>query len=113
LATGGSDGVNEFLDRDAGKDGLVHENWGEGTAIFGEKFLKKGGAAAGRGNDKDRLVNLLSAEAGIEDMVQEAPDGHDDPEAEEQVKEEGDDHPASELERASQVVQIKSFGSNA
>jgi hypothetical protein len=46
-------------------------------------------------------------------MVQGTPDDHDDPEAAEQEKEEGDDHPASELERACQVVQIKSFGGNA
>ena len=51
--------MNEFLDRDAGKDGLVHEDGGEGVAIFGEEFLKKGGAASGRGDNKYGLVNLL------------------------------------------------------
>ena len=105
--------MNEFLDRNAGKDGLVHEDRGEGVAIFGEEFLKKGGAASGRGDDEYGLVNLLPAKARIKDMVQGAPNDHDDPEAAEQEKEEGDDHPASELERACQVVQIKSFGGNA
>lgn len=105
--------MNEFLDRDAGKDGLVHENGGEGVTVFGEEFLKKGGAATRRGDDKYRLVNLLPAEAGIKDMIQKAPDEYDDPKAAEQEKEEGDDHPASELERACQVVQIKSFGGYA
>jgi hypothetical protein len=46
-------------------------------------------------------------------MVQGAPNDYDDPEAAEQEKKEGDDHPASELERACQVVQIKSFGGKA
>ena len=105
--------MNEFLNRDAGKDGLVHEDRGKSGAIFGEEFLKKGGAAAGRGDDKYGLVNLLPAKAGIKDMIQNAPDEHDDPEAAEQEKEKSDDHPASELERACQVVQIKSFGGNA
>ena len=105
--------MNEFLNRDAGKDGLVHEDGGEGVAIFGEEFLKKGGAATGRGDDEYGLVNLLPAKAGIKDMIQNAPDEHNDPEAAEQKKEKSDDHPASELERACQVVQIKSFGGNA
>ena len=105
--------MNEFLDRDAGKDGLVHKHGGEGAAIFGEEFLKKGGAASGGGNDKYGFVNLLPAEARVKDMVQGAPDDHDYPEAAEQEKEKSDDHPASELERACQVVQIKSFGGNA
>ena len=105
--------MNKFLDRDAGKNGLVHENGGEGVTVFGEEFLKKGGAATGRGDDKYGLVNLLPAKAGVKDMVQGAPDDHDNPKAAEQEKEEGDDHPASELERACQVVQIKSFGGNA
>jgi len=105
LATRGSgDGVNKLLDRDAGENGLVHENGGEGATIFGEEFLKKSGPAAWRGDDEYRLVNLLPAKAGIKDMVQKAPDDYDDPEAAEQTKEEGDDHPASELERACQVV---------
>lgn len=105
--------MNEFLDRNAGKDGLVHEDRGEDGAIFGEEFLKKGCATAGRGNDKYGLVNLLPAKARVKDMVQGAPDEHDDPKAAEQEKKKGDDHPASELERACQVVQIKSFGGNA
>jgi len=113
LATRGGDGVNEFLDRDARKDGLVHENGSEGATIFGEEFLKKGGAAPGRGDDKYGLVNFLTAKARVKNMIQGAPDEHDDPEAAEQEKEECDDHPASELERACQVVQIKSFGGNA
>jgi hypothetical protein len=92
---------------------LVHEDGGESVAIFGEEFLKKGGAASGRGDDKYWLVNLLPAKAGIKDMIQKAPDEYDDPKAAEQEKEEGDDHPASELERACQVVQIKSFGGYA
>ena len=75
--------------------------------------MKKGGATARRSDDEYRLVNLLPAKAGIKDMVQKAPDDYDDPEAAEQKKEEGDDHPASELERSCQVVQIKSFGGNA
>ena len=105
--------MNEFLDRNAGKDGLVHEDRGEGVAIFGEEFLKKGGAATGRGDNKHGLVNLLPAKAGIKDMIKNATDEYDDPKATEQQKEEGDDHPAPELERACQVVQIKSFGGNA
>jgi len=107
------DGVDELLDRDAGKDGLVHEDRGKGVTVLGEQFLKEGGAAAGRGDDEYGLVNLLSAKARVKDVVQEAPDEHDDPEAEEQEKEKGDDHPASELEGACQIVQIKSFGSKA
>ena len=105
--------MNKFLDRNAGKDGLVHENGGEGVAIFGEEFLKKGGAASGRGDDEYGLVNLLPAKAGIKDMIKNATDEDNDPEAAEQKKEKSDDHPASELERACQVVQIKSFGGNA
>ena len=105
--------MNEFLDRNAGKDGLVHEDRGEGVAIFGEEFLKKGGAATGRGDNKHGLVNLLPAKVRIKDMIQKAPDEYDEPKAAEQEKEEGDDHPASELERACQVVQIKSFGGYA
>jgi hypothetical protein len=58
-------------------------------------------------------VNLLPAKAGIKDMIKNATDEYDDPKAAKQQKEEGDDHPASELERACQVVQIKSFGGNA
>ena len=113
MATRGGNGVNEFLNRDAWKDGLVHEDRGKSGAIFGEEFLKKGGATTGRGDNKYGLVNLLPAKARVKDMVQGAPNDHDDPEAAEQEKEEGDDHPASELERACQVVQIKSFGGNA
>jgi hypothetical protein len=105
--------VNEFLDRYAGENGLVHEDGGECVAIFGEEFLKKGCATAGRGDDKYGLVNLLSAKAGIKDMIQNATDEYDDPKAAEQEKKKGDDHPPSELERACQVVQIKSFGGNA
>ena len=75
--------------------------------------MKKGGATARRSDDEYRLVNLLPAKAGIKDMVQKAPDEHNDPEAAEQEKEKSDDHPASELERSCQVVQIKSFGGNA
>jgi hypothetical protein len=92
---------------------LVHEDGGESVAIFGEEFLKKGGAASGRGDDKYGLVNLLPAKAGIKDMIKNAPDEHDDPESADKKKEEGDDHPASELERSCEVVQIKSFGGNA
>ena len=73
--------MNEFLNRDAGKDGLVHEDGGEGVAIFGEEFLKEGGAATGRGDDEYGIVNLLPAEAGIKDMVKGAPNDYDDPEA--------------------------------
>lgn len=64
LATCGGDGVNESLNRNAGKDGLVHENGGEGVAIFGEEFLKKGGAASGRGDDEYGLVNLCLRKPG-------------------------------------------------
>ena len=105
--------MNEFLNCDAGKDSLVHKDGGEGFTVFGEEFLKKGGAAAGRGDNKYGLVNLLSAKARVKDMVKGAPNDYDDPEAAEQEKEECDDHPASELERACQVVQIKSFGGDA
>ena len=113
MATRGGNGVNEFLNCDAGKDSLVHKDGGEGVTVFGEEFLKKGGAAAGRGDNKYGLVNLLPAKARVKDMVKGAPNDYDDPEAAEQQKEEGDDHPAPELERACQVVQIKSFGGNA
>ena len=75
--------------------------------------MKKGGATARRSDDEYRLVNLLPAKVGIKNMIQNAPDEHNDPKAAEQEKEEGDDHPPSELERACQVVQIKSFGGNA
>jgi hypothetical protein len=92
---------------------LVHEDGGEGVAIFGEEFLKKSGAASGRGDDEYGLVNLLPAKVGIKDMIQNAPDEHNDPKAAEQEKKEGYDHPPSELERACQVVQIKSFGGYA
>jgi hypothetical protein len=60
---------------------LVHEDGGEGAAIFGEEFLKKGGAAAGRGDNKYGLVNLLPAKARVKDMVKGAPNDYDDPEA--------------------------------
>ena len=105
--------MNEFLNRDAGKDSLVHKDGGEGVTVFGEEFLKKGGAAAGRGDDKYGLVKLLPAKARVKDMIKNATDEYDDPKAAEQEKEKGDDHPAPELERACQVVQIKSFGGNA
>ena len=59
---------------------MIHEDRGEGVPVSGEKFLQEGGAAAGRGDDKDRAADLLPAEGGKEDVVEGPADGHDEPE---------------------------------
>ena len=106
-----SDAQDEFLDRDAGKDGLIHEDRGEGVPVSGEKFLQEGGAAAGRGDDEDGPADLLPTKGGKEDVVEGPADRHDDPEGAKEQEKEGGDQPAARAERLPEVSVEESLGS--
>ena len=71
--------MDQFLDRDAGKDGLVHQNGGEHIPISRQDFLEKGGAAPRGGDDKDRLADFLATKARVKEVIQCPSDRHDDP----------------------------------
>ena len=113
LAAGQSNGLNDLLNRDAGKNSLIHENGGEGAPVFRQQFLEKGGAATGRGDNENGLPNLLATKFGIKDVVKSPTNGHNNPEANEEGEKKGHDHPASKLEGAPEIGQIKSFGGQA
>jgi len=113
LLAGGSDRVDQFLDRDAGKYRLIHQNRGKCVTILCKELLQKSGATSRRGNDEDGLLDLLLTKAGIKKVIQGATDRNDDPEGDKQEKKERYDDPAACLKWASQVRQIKSFGGQA
>ena len=105
------DSQNDFLEKDAGKDRLIHQHWGERLTVLGQHFLQKGGSAAGRGDDEDRLADRLPAEAGKKKMIEGAARGHHDPERGQEQHEKGDDQPAPQVERATQIGVSESLGS--
>ena len=106
-----SDPKNDFLQGDAGEDGLVHQNGCKDIAVPREEFLQKRGATAGWGNDKDGLADRLSFEAGKENMVQGPSHGDHDPERRKENHKRGHDHPAAETERLPQIGVKEGFGS--
>ena len=110
MLAGGSDRVDQFLDRDAGKDRLIHQNRRKRITILRKELLEKRSATSRRGDDENGLLDLLSTKVGVKEVVQGTPDGDNDPEADKQKKKECYDDPAARLKWASQVRQIKSFG---
>jgi hypothetical protein len=104
-----SDGMNQFLDRDAGEDGLVHQNGGEHIPVSGQDFLEKGGATSWGGDDKDGLADFLPAKARIKEVVQCPSDGHDDPKQGEEGQEKCDNHPTTQLKGFTEIGKIQGF----
>ena len=94
MAAGLRNRVDTFLNRDARKNGLVHENGGKGIAVLCEQPLQEGGAASGRGDNENGLPDFLPTKIRVEDMVEEAPERYDDPANTKQKKEESDNDPA-------------------
>ena len=90
--------MNDLLNRDAGKNSLIHENGGECAPVFRQQFLKEGGAATGRGDNENGLPNLLATKFGIKDVVKSPTNGQDNPKANEEGEKKGHDHPATKLE---------------
>ena len=105
------DAEDDFLDRDAGKNGLIHEDRGKDLPVPGEQFLEEGGAAAGRGDDEDRPANLLASEPREKDVVQGSANRDHDPESGEQQQKKGGDQPAAGAERLAEVGVEESLGS--
>ena len=110
MLAGGGDRVDQFLDRDAGKDRLIHQNRRKRITILRKELLEKRSATSRRGDDENGLLDLLSTKVGVKEVIQGATDGDNDPEADKQKKKECYDDPAARLKWASQVRQIKSFG---
>jgi len=105
------DAEDDFLDRDAGKNGLIHQHRGKDLPVSGEQFLEEGGAAPRRGDDEDRPANLLASEPGEKDVVEGPADGDHDPESSEQQQKKGGDQPAAGAERLAEVGVEESLGS--
>ena len=104
------DAQDDLLDRDAGEDGLVHQNGGKNLAVPGEKFLQKSGAAAGWGDNKNRLADDLPPEARKKNVIQSPPNCNHHPKRREEQHESGHNHPASEPERLAQIRVKKRLG---
>ena len=111
LSAQAGDGEDDFLDGDAGENGLIHQHWGKDLPVSGEEFLQEGGAAAGWRDDKDGPADFLAPEPGKEDVVQGPTDGDHDPKAGEKKKKEGGDQPAPRPEGLPQIGVEKGFGS--
>lgn len=105
--------MDQFLDRDARKNGLIHQNWGKRITILCQELLEKRSATSRRGDDENGLLDLLSTKVGVKEVIQGATDRNDDPEGDKQKKKKRYDDPAARLKWASQVRQIKSFGGEA
>jgi len=105
------DGEDDFLDGDAGENGLIHQHRGKDFPVSGEKFLQEGGAAARWRDDKDGPADFLALEPGKEDVVQGSPESDDHPKAGEKQEKKGGDQPAPEPERLPQIGVEKGFGS--
>lgn len=101
--------VEHFLIADGGEDGLVHLGMNETFMVEVHEFLGEGGAAAGRRDDEDGLDDLLVAEGGEEDAIEQSADGDEQPHQGEDGGEGEDVGPSAESKGCAEECEILGF----
>ena len=61
--------MDQFLDRDAGKYRLIHQNRCKRITILRKELLEKRSATSRRGDNEDGLLDLLLTKAGVKEVI--------------------------------------------